>query len=127
MLGVAVVGAGGFLMYQRRPQRGKRDEARAEHLGIARKALMADDANHWQRASTAADGGDCETAPTNAEALGIGAEATFASGLADGKGAALKFAKGRKMISDALGAGVTGPELERAQALSAITTYLRVR
>ncbi|HEY4058618.1 MAG TPA: tetratricopeptide repeat protein, partial [Kofleriaceae bacterium] len=44
----------------------------------------------------------------------------FAGALADGKDISKKFIRGSKIVTDALGAGITGPELERAQALSAL-------
>ncbi len=120
VLGLAVLGGGGFVLYRRQAAAQERDAAIAGQLVMARKALAAEDPNHWQRAAAAASE-VIEADPTNGEALGIAAEASFADGLADGKAAAVKFGKGRKMISDALGAGITGPALERAQALSAIT------
>jgi len=55
----------------------------------------------------------------NVDAYGIAAEAMLAGGI-DGGGPA-KIAQGRKLIADALAAGVAGPQLERAQALAAIT------
>ncbi len=121
VLGLAIAGGGGLFLYQRHAAAVEREEQIDAQMNIARKSLSADDANHWQRAMAAA-GQVVELDPSNAEALGIGAEASFAGAFADGKAQAARFAKGRKLINDALSAGVTGPALDRAQALSTLTT-----
>ncbi len=121
LLAVGLLGGGGFFFYQRHAAAQERAEQIDSQLAIARKALVADDANHWQRAMGAANQ-VVELDPSNAEALGIGAEASFAGAFADGKQQTARFAKGRKLINDALSAGVTGPALDRAQALSTLTT-----
>src|SRR5262249_31335405 len=89
--------------------------------GKARTALAATDPGHWQRASTSAFA-VLELDSTNAEALGIGAEAAIAGALDNGVNGTAKIAQGKKLISDALAAGVTGPALDRAQAVAAIAT-----
>jgi tetratricopeptide (TPR) repeat protein len=121
LLGLAVLGSGGHFMYRRHVAAQERADQIQEQLLIARKALAGDDANRWQRAATAASN-VLELDPRHAEALGIGAEATIAGALAGGKNATARIARGSQMISDALGAGVTGPALERAQALSSLTS-----
>ena len=121
VLGLAIAGGGGYFLYMRHAAAQERAEQIDTQLDIARKSLVAEDANHWQRAMAAANQ-VVELDSSNAEALGIGAEASFAGAFADGKQQAARFAKGRKLINDALSAGVTGPALDRAQALSTLTT-----
>ncbi len=121
VVGIAIAGGGGFYLYRRHAAAQERAEQIDSQLTIARKSLVAEDANHWQRAMTAANQ-VVELDGSNAEALGIGAEASFAGAFADGKQQLVRFAKGRKLINDALSNGVTGPALDRAQALSTLTT-----
>jgi len=120
-LGIALLGSGGFYMYRRHAAQQERADAISESLTTARKAMNAVDANHWQRAAVAANK-VLELDPKHAEAYGIAAEASIAGALADGKTAPQRIARGRKLISDALAAGVTGPAIERAQALATLTT-----
>ncbi len=120
-LGVALLGGGGFFLYKRHAAQQERADAISEGITSARKAMSADDPNHWQRAAMAATS-VLELDPKHAEAYGIAAEASIAGALADGKTAPQRIAKGRKLIADALEAGITGPALDRAQALSALTT-----
>ena len=121
VLGLGAVGAGGFILYQRHAAAQERADSIEEQLGIARKALSSEDPARWQHAANAATK-VLELDEANAEALGIAAESSIAGAFADGKTMAARFARGRKLISDALGAGVTGPALERAQALNTLTT-----
>ncbi len=120
-LGIALLGSGGFFMYRRHAAQQERADAISDALSAARKAMSAEDANHWQRAATNASK-VLELDPKHAEAYGIAAEASIAGALADGKTAPQRITRGRKLISDALAAGVTGPALERAQALATLTT-----
>ena len=121
VLGLAIAGGGGIFLYKRHAAAQERAEEIDSQLAIARTSLVAEDANHWQRAMTAANQ-VVELDGSNAEALGIAAEASFAGAFADGKQQLARFAKGRKLINDALSNGVTGPALDRAQALSTLTT-----
>ncbi|MBL0218505.1 MAG: tetratricopeptide repeat protein [Myxococcales bacterium] len=121
VLGLAIAGGGGFFLYQRHAAAKAREEEIDTQMLTARKALVAEDAGHWQRAMSAASK-VIELDSSNSEALGIAAEASFAGAFADGKQQAARFAAGRKLINDALSAGVTGPALDRAQALSTLTT-----
>ena len=121
VVGVAALGGGGFVMYQRHAAAQERQEQVAQLVAAARKAMVADDAGHWQRAARSATQA-LEADPKNADALGLAAEATIASVMADGQGGAPKIRKAGKIISDALGEGITGPGLKRAQALLSITT-----
>ncbi len=121
VLGLAAAGGGGFYLYQRHEAAEQRAQQIDSELGKARAALSATDPQHWQRAGTAAGvviGLDAK----NAEALGIAAEAALAGALDSGINGTAKIAQGKKLIADALAAGVTGPALDRAQALAAITS-----
>jgi tetratricopeptide (TPR) repeat protein len=121
LLGLSLAGAGGYFFYQRHAKAQARVEEIDTSLNVARKSLVADDANHWTRAAGAANK-VIELDEHNPAALGIAAEASIAGAYADGKQQAARFGRGRKLISDALSSGVTGPELDRAQALSTLTT-----
>jgi len=120
-LAVALLGGGGFYMYRRHAAAQERADSISENLKKARSAMAADDAGHWQRAAASA-GKVLELDSAHAEAYGIAAEASIAGALADGKNSLGRITRGKKLISDALAAGVTGPALERAQALSTLTS-----
>ncbi|MGE3454171.1 MAG: tetratricopeptide repeat protein, partial [Kofleriaceae bacterium] len=115
--GVLALGAGGFVFYQRHAAAEERAAQISLKLHDARKQMT--DPDTWSRAASSANdvvGLDA----SNAEALGIAAEASFATGLSNGKGADARFAKGRTLITDALKVGAGGQALLRAQALSSI-------
>ncbi|MGE0867796.1 MAG: tetratricopeptide repeat protein [Kofleriaceae bacterium] len=115
--GVLALGAGGFVFYQRHVAAQERADEIAQKLDAARKQ-MSDPATWSKAASSALDVVGLDE--SNSAALGIAAEASFASGLSNGQGAEARFAKGRTLITDALKVGAGGPALVRAQALSAI-------
>jgi predicted Zn-dependent protease len=119
LLGVVALGAGGFFFYQRHTAKQARLEEISAQLAKAEKALRAEDAGHWDRARVAAEEA-VKLDATNARALGIAAEASIAGALENGRSREARIAKGRSMIQDALGAGRTSPEIERAQAVAAI-------
>ncbi|HET9626243.1 MAG TPA: tetratricopeptide repeat protein [Kofleriaceae bacterium] len=121
-LAAVVLAGGGAFFYQRHAAAVARANEIAEQLQHARTAYAAADAKHWQRAAVAARA-VIELDPRNAEALGIGAESSLASALADGTGAPGKIAQARQMIDTANTAGITGPQLARARALSAIAAH----
>ncbi len=121
VLGLAAAGGGGFYFYQRHAAAQARESAIQEELAKARKALSSDNANRWNVASMAANKA-LEIDPKNGPAAAMIAEASFASAYAEGKQFDQKVNKGRKSINDALTAGFTGPELDRATALGAIST-----
>ncbi len=121
VLGLAIAGGGGFYLYQRHAASQERSDEIDTQMTVARRALVAEDPGRWQRAVTAATR-VIELDSTHGEALGIAAEASFAGAMADGKQQAARFSKGQKLINDALSAGVTGPQLNRAQALATLTT-----
>jgi Flp pilus assembly protein TadD len=120
-LGAVLVGGGGFFFYKRHAAAQALADEINDHVSKAKMALAADNDQRWQRAGTEA-AKVLELEPKNGVALGISAEAAIAGAFADGKNQSTRFARGRKLISDALAAGVTGPELDRAQALSALTS-----
>jgi len=119
LLAVLALGAGGFYFYQRHAAAKAKADEIDRQLENAERLLKAEDAKHWDRAKSAVDKA-LELDPTNVRALGLGAEAVIAGALDTGINQNARFAKGRGMIQDALGAGHTGPELERAQAVAAI-------
>jgi tetratricopeptide (TPR) repeat protein len=118
-LAVAALGAGGFYMYQRHSKAKDREGQIESSIAEARAALAAADKNHWSHAASAAEAA-LELDASNAQALGINAEASLAGALDNGVNAPAKIAASRRMIGDAVAAGHAGPELEHAQALAAI-------
>ena len=121
VLGLAAAGGGGFFFYKRHAAAQERENTINDELTKARKALSSDNSNRWTVATLAANK-VLEMEPKHGPASGIFAEASFAGALADGKNLDARFANGRKKINDALSAGITGPEIDRASALGAITT-----
>ncbi len=119
-LGVLLLGAGAFVLFQKHSAKEERGDQIDEQLGKARSSLAAIDSGHWQRAATAAKA-VLELDPTNGEALGCAAEASLAGAYDDGANAVARAGAGRKYISDAQAAGVSSPALDRARALSALT------
>jgi Tfp pilus assembly protein PilF len=121
VLGLAAAGGGGFYFYQRHAAAQERQNTIDEELSRARKALSSDSPNRWSAAQMAASK-VLDMEPTHGPASGIFAEGAFAGALADGKNIDARFQAGRKKVNDALGAGITGPELDRASALQTIPT-----
>ncbi len=119
LLGVAALGGGGFFFYQRHAAAQARAEEIASQLTTAEKALKDPDPNHWARARAAADEA-IKLDSTNTRAIGIAVEATIAGALDTGINKDPRIAQGRAMLQDALGAGRTSAEVERAQAVAAI-------
>ncbi len=119
LLVLVALGGGGFFFYQRHAAAQKRAAEISENLDIAQKALKGEDPKHWQRAFNAADEA-LKLDPKNARANGIAAEAAIAGAIDTGVNLEKRIAKGRQVIQEALGAGNTSPELERAQAVAAI-------
>jgi tetratricopeptide (TPR) repeat protein len=121
LVAAALAGGGGFF-YQRHAAAVARATEIADQLQHARSAYTAADAKHWQRAASAARA-VIELDPSNTEALGIGAESSLASALADGTGAGAKLGQARAMIDAANAAGASSPQLIRARALTAIVAH----
>jgi tetratricopeptide (TPR) repeat protein len=121
VLGIALVGAGGFYFYDKHTKEQARKDKIAEQIGIARKQLGESAPQHWQRASTAAQS-VLEIAPNDGVALGLAAEAALAGALDNGVNFDARVKAGRSLAQQGLGAGKSGPELERAQALMNIAS-----
>jgi tetratricopeptide (TPR) repeat protein len=119
VLGVALVGSGGVFFWQRHAAAQHKADEIASQLATARSALTATSPNHWQKAATAAKA-VVEIDGHNAAAYGLGAEALIAGALDTGQMSTPRIQQGRQMIAKAQEAGITGPELDRAQALAAI-------
>ncbi len=121
-LGIVValaLGGGGLWFMKRRAAAAERKANIEQGISTARTSLAAADAKHWERAAGAA-GTARGLDPTNPAALGLFAEASFASALSDGTNGAGKINAGKAAINEARTAAVTGPELLRAQALQAV-------
>ena len=119
VLGLAVAGGGGGFAYKRHAATVQREAAIVEHLTSARSAIHGDVPAHWNRASTEA-ASVLEVDSGNVEALGLRAEALLGGALDNGVGGEARIAQGRKLLADALEQGVTGQQLESAQALGMI-------
>jgi tetratricopeptide (TPR) repeat protein len=117
---VAALGAGGFYMYRRYAAKQATQEQISNELATAQASMTASDAKHWDRAHGAARK-VLELDNKNPTALGIAAEAQLAAALADGTLAANKIANARRYIATAVEASLAGPQIARAQALSAIS------
>ena len=119
VLGLALAGGVGFVVYTRHAAAQERADEMSAELGKARAALVAGDATHWTRALTSAKKVQ-ELDEADPDALGIGAEAALAGVLDDGINAAARGAQANKMINTAREAGVTSAALDRAIALAAL-------
>jgi tetratricopeptide (TPR) repeat protein len=122
ILGLLVLGVGGWFGYQHFIADPKeRSERVDELLGTARAALAASDAKHWDRAFAAANGA-LEVDDTNPEAIGIAAEAAVAGAWESGSNIAGRVKRARELLRRANDAGITGPRIARAQALVAMAS-----
>ncbi|MEP6864181.1 MAG: tetratricopeptide repeat protein [Deltaproteobacteria bacterium] len=121
VLGLALVGSGGAFFYKRYADKQARAAEVAEHVKAARAAIHGDNPNHWTRASSEA-GEALQRDPKNIDAIGLQAEALLGGALDTGIGGDTRIAAGRKKLADALEAGVTGPQLDGAQALGMIAS-----
>jgi predicted Zn-dependent protease len=126
VLGLALVGSGGGLLYKRWDAQKKKVAAVAEHVTAARAQIHEANPNHWARASTEANAA-LELDPKSLDAIGLQAEALLGGALDTGLGGEARIAAGRKKLADALEAGVTGPQLESAQALGMIASNQAAR
>ncbi|NVB79280.1 MAG: tetratricopeptide repeat protein [Kofleriaceae bacterium] len=116
VLGLALLGSGGFYMYKRHADAQAKADALAEKLDAARKATAKGD---WQKASTHARAA-LEISPQSSQALGLAAESAIAGALDNGMNGPARIVQGRKFLQDGLGTGKITPELERAQAVAFI-------
>ncbi len=119
VLGLALVGSAGGYMYKRYADKQQRHAAVAEHVKAARAQIHEANPNHWTRASSEA-GEALALDGANVEAIGLQAEALLGGALDTGIGGNARIAAGKKRLADALESGVTGPQLEAAQALGMI-------
>jgi tetratricopeptide (TPR) repeat protein len=119
VLGVALVGSGGVYLFQRHVAAQHRADEIASNLSTARAAIGQAAPNHWQKAATAARK-VVELDDHNSAGYGLGAEALIAGALDNGVNGPQRIQQGRQMIAKAQEVGVTGPELDRAQAVAAI-------
>jgi len=126
MLGLALVGSGGGYFYKRWDDKKKKAAAVAEHVTAARAQIHEANPNHWTRASTEANEA-LDLDPKNIDAIGLQAEALLGGALDTGLGGEPRIAAGRKKLADALEAGVTGAQLEGAQALGMIASNQAAR
>jgi tetratricopeptide (TPR) repeat protein len=116
VLGIALLGSGGFYFYKKHTDEQARKDKIAEQIGVARKQLAEAAPQHWQRASAAAQE-VLNIAPNDGVALGLAAEAALAGALDNGVNFDNRVKVGRNLAQQGLGAGKSGPDLERAQAL----------
>src|SRR6185312_8071607 len=122
LLAVVAAGAGGAFFYQRHHAKQQRAEQIQEHLAEAHKAIHAAAPNHWTRAANEATE-VLSLDEHNVDAMGLRAEALVGGVLDTGIGGDTKIAMGKKVLADALEAGITGPQLDAAQALGMIGAH----
>ncbi|HEX4453837.1 MAG TPA: tetratricopeptide repeat protein [Kofleriaceae bacterium] len=122
MLGVAIAGAGGSFFYKRHHDAQVRAEEIQEHLAEAHKAIHQGSVGHWTRAANEATE-VLSRDEHNVDALGVRAEALLGGYLDTGIGGDTRVAMGKKVLADALEAGITGPQLDAAQALGMIAAH----
>ncbi|MBS1123989.1 MAG: Tetratricopeptide 2 repeat protein, partial [Deltaproteobacteria bacterium] len=119
---VGGLGAGGFYMYRQHAAKQALEDQTATELANAQTAMLATDPKHWDRAHAAAVK-VLELDGKNPIALGIAAEAQLAAALADGTAVPTKLANARKYIASAVESSSAGPQIARAQALSALAAH----
>ena len=122
LLGVAIAGAGGSFVYKRHHDAQVRAEEIQEHLAEARTAIHQGSVGHWTRAANEATE-VLSRDEHNVDALGLRAEALLGGVLDTGIGGDTRVAMGKKVLADALEAGITGPQLDAAQALGMIAAH----
>ncbi len=120
-LGLAVLGGGGVYGYTRYAAAQERKEQIADGVGAARRALLANEPGHWQRAIAAAKR-VLALDESNSEAIGIGAEANFAAAIDDGTNAIARVRTGKQLLQKAAAEAITTAPIARARALSALTS-----
>lgn len=111
------LGATGFFLYRRHVQQQARIAELEEQLAAARSSFDARDPKRWERAAEAALE-VLEQDPQHPAAIGLAAEALLADSIAYGLNAPAKEKQARALLGNAISAGVTGPEVARAQALA---------
>ena len=121
VLAVAIAGSAAAYIYKRYDDKQKREAEIAEHVKVSRAQIHEANATHWSRAQSEAAAA-LELDSKNLEAIGLQAEALLGGALDTGLGGDTRIAAGRKKLADALEAGLTGPQLEGAQALGMIAS-----
>jgi tetratricopeptide (TPR) repeat protein len=96
-----------------------RAEEIQEHLAEAHKAIHSGNVGHWTRAANEATE-VLSLDEHNVDALGLRAEALLGGVQDTGVGGDTRVLMGKKVLADALEAGITGPQLDAAQALGMI-------
>ncbi len=119
LLGLSLLGAGGFYFYKKHTAEQARQDTISEQLAIAKKALGDANANHWTRAFAAAEE-VLAIEPNHVPALGVAAEAAIAGALDNGINYDARIKTGRNRAQQGIGVGKTSTELERAKAVMAI-------
>ncbi len=118
-LGLVFVGAGGLWFWQKKSKEDAIVTQLKNQKEDARKQLRDVAPNHWERAASIANG-ILKTAPSDADALGIVAEAHYAALLDEGTNAKARKSAGSDAIAKARSAGLRSPHLEKAFALQSI-------
>jgi Flp pilus assembly protein TadD len=123
LVGLLVVafGGAGFFLYSKWSAKRAAANLISDEIAKAKDALTKSDKMHWDRASAAANQ-VLQEDQKHGEALAVGAEGMLGSALATGVGYTAKVSGARGFIQRAVGENIAGPNLIRAQALSAITT-----
>ncbi|RMH45006.1 MAG: tetratricopeptide repeat protein, partial [Deltaproteobacteria bacterium] len=114
---VAVLGAGGFYLYQRHAAEQARAADIARSIATARRALAED---RWLDAAAAAQRA-LKTDPKHPAALGLAAQAYFAAAIDRGTDAAKLVAEGEAVFRKISEAAARGPEVDAAAGLRALT------
>lgn len=116
---LAAAAAGGWYLWQRHQKAVARAAELDGMLRDARAAMLAGNAGHWRAAQTKAQG-VFDASSKNAEAAGIAASAAYASVFDDGQNAEAQAKLGASIVTRALGNGLGGPDLDKAQGLKLI-------
>ena len=122
LFALAAAGFGGSIFYRRHVAAEERAQELEAHLAAARREIHSAQVGHWARAAT--EGTEVlDLDDRNLDGLGLRAEALLAGVIDTGIGGEAKVAQGRKVLGGALEAGVTGPQLDAAQALAMIASH----
>ncbi|MEZ4363102.1 MAG: tetratricopeptide repeat protein [Kofleriaceae bacterium] len=119
VLGVVALGGAGAFGYQRYAAAQARSAEIAEALQQGKRALVAADAGHWQRAVAAAKRA-LALDEANPQAIGLGAEANFAAAIDDGVAAVARIRTGKQLLTKAAAEAINAPAIARARALAAL-------
>jgi|JI10StandDraft_1071094.scaffolds.fasta_scaffold03781_11 predicted Zn finger-like uncharacterized protein len=115
-LGLAAVGAGGFVMYRRWDAQQTRAATIERNLAAARKAIAGNERGHWRRAVRAA-GDVLALDKRHREALAISAQATLAAYFEEGTEGPQRTAAAKRFLDAVPPGGERLPALTKAEAL----------